>query len=220
MPPTNPARRRAVADAAIALLAEAGVHGVTHRAVEKAAGLPPGTASNYFRSREALLVAAAERVVELHQEEMAHAVAPPGDDLAGMLADSLFTAATELRPRYLAIFELQLEAVRRPVLAEALAGLEAGALRVTAGLHDDLGLGTSREGVAALMALYGGALFTLVTAPPERITRDGVRQVAAAIVRGALPAGPSTASTTLPEGSGGGRGALPSGAGEVAPSNT
>ncbi|GAB3971239.1 TetR family transcriptional regulator [Plantactinospora veratri] len=70
MPPPNQRRRAELADAAIALLAETGVHGVTHRAVEKRAGLPPGTASNYFRSREALLVAAADRVGELHYADM------------------------------------------------------------------------------------------------------------------------------------------------------
>ena len=59
VPPPNNERRAQLADAAIELLAASGVHGVTHRAVDRRAGLPAGTASNYFRSREALLVAAA-----------------------------------------------------------------------------------------------------------------------------------------------------------------
>jgi DNA-binding transcriptional regulator YbjK len=51
VPPPNQRHRAELTDAAIALLAESGVHGVTHRAVERRAGLPTGTASNYFRSR-------------------------------------------------------------------------------------------------------------------------------------------------------------------------
>ncbi|MGN9841103.1 TetR/AcrR family transcriptional regulator [Nonomuraea sp. H19] len=180
-------------DAAIELLATSGVHGLTHRAVEKAAGLPQGTASNYFPSREALLVAAAQRIVELHHADMDRAAqhhktaASTTGQVADLLAESLLEAATTLRNRYLAIFELQLEAVRRPVLASALAGLQDTSTRFTAGHHAELGLPIPRESIPTLIALYGGALFTLVTAPPESISKDVVQGVARAIVHGALP---------------------------------
>ncbi|WP_431914042.1 TetR/AcrR family transcriptional regulator [Nonomuraea jabiensis] len=183
MPPTNPARRQALTDAAIELLASSGVHGLTHRAVEKAADLPPGTASNYFRSREALLVAAAERVAELHHADTDRAVERPAT-LVDLLTDSLLTAATTLRNRYLAIFELRLEAARRPALASALASLHDTALLVTAGHHDQLGLAIPRERIPAMIALYGGALFTLVSAPPGSVNREGVRSMVQVIVYG------------------------------------
>ncbi|NUR87647.1 MAG: TetR family transcriptional regulator [Nonomuraea sp.] len=179
MPPTNPGRRRALTDAAIELLATSGVHGLTHREVEKAAGVPSGTASNYFRSREALLVAAAERVLELHLADMDRAA--PGD-LAQMLVESLLEAATTLRARYLAIFELQLEAARRPALAATLARLQEGATRFTAAFHRGRGLSTPPEAIPALIALYGGALFTLVTAPPGTVTRPFVEDLVRVMV--------------------------------------
>ncbi|MEU6427441.1 TetR family transcriptional regulator [Microbispora sp. NPDC046973] len=191
MPPTNPARRRALTDAAIELLASSGVHGLTHRAVEKAADVPPGTASNYFRSREALLVAAAERIAELHHADTGQAIKQPAT-LVDLLTESLLTAATTQRTRYLAIFELQLEAARRPALASALAALQDTASLVTAAHHDELGLAIPREKVSAMIALYGGALFTLVSAPPEHVSRDVVRNTAEVIVHGCLP--PATAS--------------------------
>ncbi|SDM49020.1 TetR/AcrR family transcriptional regulator [Nonomuraea jiangxiensis] len=183
MPPTNPARRQALTDAAIELLASSGVHGLTHRAVETAAGVPPGTASNYFRSREALLVAAAERIAELHHGDTDRAVEQPAP-LVDLLTDSLLTAATTLRTRYLAIFELQLEAARRPALASALAGLHDTAQHVTAGHHDELGLTIPRERIPVMISLYGGALFTLVTAPPGSVDRDVVHNLVQAIVHG------------------------------------
>ncbi|GAA1016503.1 TetR family transcriptional regulator [Acrocarpospora pleiomorpha] len=189
MPPTNQARRRALTDAAIALLATAGVHGLTHLAVEKEAGLPRGTASNYFRSREALLVAAAERIVELHHADMDQAAeqhkTTESVQFVDLLTESLLAAATTWRNRYLAIFELQLEAVRRPVLASALAGLQDTSTQFTAGHHDQLGLAIPRESIPALITLYGGALFTLVTAPPASVTRNVVQAVVHAIVYGA-----------------------------------
>ncbi|WP_067184348.1 TetR/AcrR family transcriptional regulator [Microtetraspora niveoalba] len=183
MPPTNPARRRALTDAAIELLASSGVHGLTHRAVEKEADLPPGTASNYFRSREALLVAAAERIVELHHADTDRATEQP-TTLVDLWTESLLTAATTLRNRYLAIFELQLEASRRPLLASALAGLQDASLQITAGHHDKLDLSIPREKIPALIALYGGALFTLVTAPPGTASRDVIQDVVQVIVHG------------------------------------
>jgi len=60
----NPDRRDRLADAGLALLAREGARGVTYRAVERAAGLPAGTTSNYFRSRDELMAALAARIYE------------------------------------------------------------------------------------------------------------------------------------------------------------
>jgi AcrR family transcriptional regulator len=207
VPHTNPRRRRELADAAIALLASSGVHGLTHRTAETAAGLPAGTASNYFRSREALLVAAAERIAELHYADMSQAAqqyqdsatsgsgqlpvpGSPGEQLVDLLAGSLLAATTVHRERYLAVVELLLEARRRPALAAALAGLQEIATGFTAGLHAELGLPIPATAVPILMALYEGALFTLLTALPEQATEDAARTLAHAIVHGALPGWP------------------------------
>ncbi len=62
---TSSARTRQVGDAAIAVLAEQGARGLTHRAVDAEAGVPPGTTSNYARTREALLTLTLTRIAEL-----------------------------------------------------------------------------------------------------------------------------------------------------------
>src|ERR671936_629242 len=54
MPP-NPERRAQILDAAIDILVDDGVGGLTHRQVDARAGVPAGTTSNYFRTRQALL---------------------------------------------------------------------------------------------------------------------------------------------------------------------
>ncbi len=54
-------RREELLDAAITVLGERGIHALTHRAVDTAAGLPAGSASNHFRTRDALLDAVVER---------------------------------------------------------------------------------------------------------------------------------------------------------------
>ena len=210
MPKTNPARRRELTDAAIDLLAASGVHGLTHRAVEQAAAVPPGTASNYFRTREALLVATAERILDLHLADMDEAAKTPArppatkadretgkedgsageiaDRLAEALAASLLQAATTFRSRYRAIFELQLEAARRPALAAALNRLQEVSIGHTAAHHAETGLAIPTEAIPTLITLYGGALFTLVTMPTVDATH--IHQTAHAIAHGAL-CGPS-----------------------------
>jgi AcrR family transcriptional regulator len=218
VPSSNPARRHSLTDAAITLLASDGVHGLTHRSAERTAGLPAGTASNYFRNREELLVAAAERIVELHLADMAQAdaaaasqaAAPapggPAPDLATLIGTSLEAAASAHRERYLAIFELVLESRRRPALTAALTRLAGGAAGFTGDEHAQLGLDLPARAVPLLIALYGGALFTLVTGPGGAGDGDGqavptAHDLARAIVAGVL-------ATTGPEAAGDAGGAV------------
>ena len=192
MPRTNPARRRALTDAAISLLASDGVHGLTHRSAERAAGLPAGTASNYFRNREELLVAAAERIIELHLDEMdrvnTDAVREDADrapDLAELIGISLETASSSLRDRYLAIFELVLESRRRPALAAAMSRLAGGAAAFTGDQHALLGLDLPPRAAPLHITLYGAALFALVTTPSDAGV-PSAHELARALVAGTL----------------------------------
>ena len=198
-PPRNTRRRSALADAAIEVLGTAGIHKLSHRAVDERAGLPAGTAANYFPRRDDLLAAAAERVAELHVAEMAAADraaiasagdasgAPAGPDaLAGLIGASLHEAATRHRTRYLAAYELALESTRQPALAEAMARLGAAALGSTLAEHRSLGLPTTAEQVQALIALYNGTLMTLVVAPPGTVTPEATLALASCLVSGVL----------------------------------
>ncbi|BAL88281.1 putative TetR-family transcriptional regulator [Actinoplanes missouriensis 431] len=118
------ARHRLVADAALDVLAEHGSRGLTHRAVDTAAGLPAGSTSYYYRSRAALLSACVERLVERDHEEL--------DGLTTMIAGADREALTDSlagvlrhwlgagRQRHLARYELTLESVRRPEVAGQL----------------------------------------------------------------------------------------------------
>ncbi|WP_405557360.1 TetR/AcrR family transcriptional regulator [Streptomyces sp. NBC_01171] len=116
----SPSRADLVADTALALLAERGMRGLTHRAVDEAAGLPLGSTSNVARTRQALL----ELAVRRHAEREAHLLAPAGmpdpaggpDALADALALAVHRSLTEGRPLLIARYELALEATRRPEL--------------------------------------------------------------------------------------------------------
>ncbi|MER6610537.1 TetR family transcriptional regulator [Streptomyces sp. NPDC000927] len=88
--PENSTRQKQLADAAIETLAAAGMRGLTHRAVDRRAGLAEGSCSYCFRTRQALLRAAVERLAEA---DMADAAALPttGTASAEKLADAAVT---------------------------------------------------------------------------------------------------------------------------------
>jgi DNA-binding transcriptional regulator YbjK len=198
-PPRNTRRRNALADAAVAVLGSAGIHKLSHRAVDESAGLPAGTAANYFPRRDDLLAAAAERVAALQAAEMTAAdqAAAPAvaggatglDAFAQLIGASLYDSATRHRVRYLAAYELALESTRQPSLATALAQLGAAAIGTTAAEHRALGLPASIEQAQALIALYGGTLLTLVVAPPGSVTPEMTLALARYMVSGVFGAG-------------------------------
>ncbi|MET8628384.1 TetR/AcrR family transcriptional regulator [Kitasatospora sp. NPDC004669] len=120
----TPPRPTLIADAAIDLIADAGLRGLTHRAVDDAAGLPAGSTSNLARTRAALLELVLTRIVERETadypvfagvEEPAPA-APARELLVEVGADVLYRALTTGRRLTLARLELALEATRRPEL--------------------------------------------------------------------------------------------------------
>jgi DNA-binding transcriptional regulator YbjK len=56
-----PSRQEALLDAAIVIVGKEGIRRLTHRAVDAEAGMPPGSTSNYFKTREALVTAVVDR---------------------------------------------------------------------------------------------------------------------------------------------------------------
>lgn len=186
MPAPNPLRRRRLLDAAIELIAAEGMHGLTHRALDRQATEPTGTASNYFRSRRELVLAVAEHLVELQQADF-DADEVSGNTLgaaADSIARSLLRAATIDRARWGALFELQNEMRRRPEIATALAPVQRRSQDATAGLHQRRRMPIPPEAVPVLQALYGGALQALLALPPKQVTLDLANRYARAMIFG------------------------------------
>jgi DNA-binding transcriptional regulator YbjK len=120
-------RRASLADAAIEVLEAEGGRGLTHRAVDRRAGLPEGSTSNYFQTREALLEAALRRLVELEQPAVRamEALVPGGPYGAREAAELLAVhiqpwLAADAARLAVARHELFLEARRRPEFQLAL----------------------------------------------------------------------------------------------------
>jgi DNA-binding transcriptional regulator YbjK len=170
VPPVNQQRRDALADAAIAIVARDGTHGLSHRAVDETAEVPRGTTSNYFRSRDALLEATVARVVQLHFDWLAELRAAREGKLDRVALQEILTtvlqdAVTTYRDRYRAMLELLLEGTRRPGLHDALARIFGEAFELIREAHRADGLEPTEEEVHLLRICYIGVLFGYVVLP-------------------------------------------------------
>ena len=162
-------RRTEILDAALRVLAELGMRGLTHRAVDAAAQIAPGSTSYYFRSRSALVTGCVKRLVEIDVAVDAHAVdaAAPGS-LADVLVGVAVAMATLRRDRTLARYELSLAAVREPELRKAM--VAGGDTIRRLGARALAGAGAADPAAAAeeLTALLDGLVLTaLVRGPHE-----------------------------------------------------
>ncbi|MBQ0896713.1 TetR family transcriptional regulator [Micromonospora sp. U56] len=199
------ARVAALADAAIALLAEGGMRALTHRAVDARAGVPVGTTSAYLRTRQALIEAVVRRLVDLDRadlmdRELPTDAPPPGppprltptdlDHLAVATAQVLDRWLTVGRDRSLARYACLLEAVHRPELRPILAHgtvlrEQARALLAGAGAADP-----RRQG-DQFVAFVDGLLFDrlvgagALSAPPPGSpeSREDLRSAVRALLR-------------------------------------
>ena len=182
-------RRAEIADAAISTLARDGMRGLTHRAVDRAAGLPDGSVSYYFRTRRALLQATLERLVELDITDM---LASPGipalpgcglDAFADTTAIAVESWLTAGRERQLARYELTLEATRRPELRHALVAAGAGIRAMVARQFAAAGVRQPDQRAADFVAFLDGLVFDQTAGAGARnLTRTDLRAAIGALL--------------------------------------
>ncbi|GAA1480584.1 hypothetical protein GCM10009624_10240 [Gordonia sinesedis] len=169
----NPRRRTHVTDAALTLLGSEGGRALTHRAVDRAAGVPTGTCANYFPTRPDLLLAMAQRIFErLTPEEGRLAtlaevpVADAPAEYVGYVVERLLADPDLAR----ALVELRLAASRSPEIFEVLAPVLRDGLDADVTFHESRGLAGGRELVLLLHHLVNGLVLDTVTVPldPDR----------------------------------------------------
>ena len=178
----NQERRDRLRDAAIEVLAEEGGRGLTHRAVDAAAGLPPGTTKNYFPTRQSLLLAVADRCAELYLE-LPRPQISDRPALVAMMSTLLADVAGPGRLRLLAFLELQAEAAREPWLAAIVDRIAAADFTEFETAQRAAGLPVTPERAAAFTLAVHAAIPHLLTGgrstlavagldDPERFARD------------------------------------------------
>ncbi|MFF2568834.1 TetR/AcrR family transcriptional regulator [Streptomyces sp. NPDC101191] len=165
----NPERRAALVDAAIEVLAREGARGLTFRAVDTEAAVPPGTASNYFANRDDLLTQAGARVYERLQpgeEEISRQqAASPDRETYKELMKEVVGRVSSFRTGYLALLELRLEATRRPELRSVLTERVRADVDANVTYHEASGLPGDATAVKLLMLAFNWLITEQLTLP-------------------------------------------------------
>jgi DNA-binding transcriptional regulator YbjK len=198
-------RRRELLDAAVAVTAESGLRGLTHRAVDRQAGLPEGSTSAYLRTRAALLgeltsYVAARATADV--EELAvelGACDGDGGEEAVRLTSQMFLRWLDQPDLLLARLEVTLLAARDPQIRTSLASSRAQLNGAVATVLADRHGGTARDqapDAEMLVAALDGVLLAALL-KPRRERRDFVTTSLALLMPGraelprpAAPAGP------------------------------
>ncbi|MEU5954263.1 TetR family transcriptional regulator C-terminal domain-containing protein [Streptomyces sp. NPDC047525] len=193
----GPPRSELIADTALALLAERGMRGLTHRAVDEAAGLPQGSTSNHARTRLALLEAAVGRLAVRESAVLTPAELQTLTTPDKSNREPLITALALALHRYLtgdhrhllvSRYELALEATRRPELRAYYDAAGARFREPLVALMRTMGSPDPERHALSLAAWCEGLLFSHAagsfgTPPPsEESLRTGFRELLAGML--------------------------------------
>jgi TetR/AcrR family transcriptional regulator, regulator of biofilm formation and stress response len=120
--PRGAARREALLEAVLRIVADVGADAVTHRRVAEVADLPLASTTYWFESKEHLLTAALEFAAERDIARLNEFAAEPADDQdpIALAIDAIIDPVDEnlqaTRGSLIATYALLLEAARRPAL--------------------------------------------------------------------------------------------------------
>ena len=168
--PLSP-RRRQLLDAALHVIADEGLKGLTHRAVDRHAGLPEGSCSAYWRTRNALQAALTEYVaaslladVDGLTEQIS--VCGPEDEQAAVGATlELFLRWLDQRELLVARLELTMAATRDDDLAQLLGDHRARLIAIVEEIVTAAGKEHGAARAEALVASYDGILLAALLQP-------------------------------------------------------
>jgi DNA-binding transcriptional regulator YbjK len=154
-------------EAALAVLGEKGLRGLSHARVDDTAGLPRGSTSNYFRTRRALLDGVIGHLAQLEQADFGDVgpVLHRQQALAAFLG-MLEAQAGPFRHRTLARYALFVDAAHDPQLLAPLLENRRGFERWTTSVLAALGSPDPLEGTVFLMAALDGLLLHRLTVDP------------------------------------------------------
>ncbi|SEO88844.1 TetR/AcrR family transcriptional regulator [Amycolatopsis saalfeldensis] len=160
--PNDPERRARIAKAAIEVVAERGIEGLTHRAVAAAADVPLGSTTYHFATLDDLLEvalheAAENNVRELREWEQGLA---PDADFAAALAELVMGYIHEQYPHTVVEYDLYVAAMHRPRLRPASAAWDDALIELFRSRTDPL---TGR----LLAGLFCGLLMQAALAEPQ-----------------------------------------------------
>lgn len=183
------ARATLLLDTAISVIAEKGLRGLTHRAVDARAGLPSGSASYYFRTRSALLQGVLNRLLELDAEDYARfASGEPGRaGLTRTLVRIYRHWAGAGREQQYARYLIYLEGRSDPALRELLDAANRALADQLATLLREIGCPHHRRDARLLIALLDGLLYDQLARPNPPVSAAELKRRVELVLSTVLP---------------------------------
>ena len=190
--PRGAARREALLEAVLKIVAEVGADAVTHRRVAEVAGLPLASTTYWFDSKEHLLTAAlelaADRDIARLEEFVDRDLPDDADPIAVAVAAIVEPCETSLqatRGSLVATYALLLEAARRPALqavtrrwTDAYLGALEDLMRQTTSAHP-------RGDAELLLAAADGLLIEQLASGDTTDLTPKLRRLATSLVKDA-----------------------------------
>ena len=190
--PRGAARREALLEAVLRIVADVGADAVTHRRVAEEAGLPLASTTYWFDSKEHLLTAALEMAAERDTARLLADVASrqTGTDTqkglidasVGIIADSCGVGQPAGRRSLMATYALLLEAARRPALREIAERWTEVYLLTLAQLLERAGSKRPREDAQSLLGAADGLLLGQLATGAASDLRPPLTRLATALV--------------------------------------
>lgn len=180
-----PERAARLLDAAIEVLGTRGMRHLTHRAVDRVGGLPMGSTSNRFRTRDALLIGALRRILERETELWSRLAAELPDDSIETVAASIGRLLEELTGAQRVLSQARrtifVEAINEPVLHAEITHARAAIGDWLTPQLDRIGIADPPRDVQHLLALMDGLTIHQLADPrPDFDPAAGI----AALLRG------------------------------------
>lgn len=174
----NEGRRALIAESGIRIISRDGVRALTHRAIDREAGLPQGSSSYYVPTRKALIdliieVLAHHSIVEA--EQVATALGEPQcaeiEDLSSAVSSLIAVYASrpaEMRARYALLLELNKDDPARTTLSSR-SPVQQAITTTVANLLDNLGVRDAKRHASALIALTDALLTHRIITDDETV---------------------------------------------------
>jgi TetR/AcrR family transcriptional regulator, regulator of biofilm formation and stress response len=165
------ARREAILDATVHILATDGLGAVTHRAVAREADVPLAATTYYFASKDELVQQALDLLATAEIESLVERAARLGErlgspgELAAGLVEVLAPGTDEGRRALLAKYELYLEAARRPPLRATSARWIAAFTQLAEAALTAIGAPEPQRRAPLMVAAIDGLLMHRLAAP-------------------------------------------------------
>ncbi|MGH2856967.1 MAG: TetR/AcrR family transcriptional regulator [Solirubrobacteraceae bacterium] len=191
--PRGAARREALLEAVLRIVAEVGPDAVTHRRVAEVAGLPLASTTYWFESKEQLLTAALELAAERDTARLLSYAAsaeqtPAGtgliDAIVGAIVSDEDDQAASTRTSVLATLSLLLEAARRPALQEISRRWTEAYLLTVGRLLARAGSADPRGDAELLIGAADGLVLEQLSLGAREDLRPRLRRLARALVAG------------------------------------